>query len=200
MKTLLPIRLTRPALCAIATVMLLNSWLTTQAQPDPNNPNRPRPPVGDRQPGYRPEARVQPGPGVPLMERVLTGEQRESMRDLLASQREARRGIQEKLREARKELQKASLAETFDEDTVRAKALVVAKLEADLTVLRAKALSQVQPPLSGRQIEQILNPPPGERMQPRNGEPRPGDGRGNRPPRDPRDGNEPPRPPRPDPQ
>jgi Spy/CpxP family protein refolding chaperone len=102
------------------------------------------------------------------MERVLTEDQRESMRSIMVSQREAMREIQEKMRVARKELLKASLADTFDEEAVRAKALAVARLEADLTVLRAKALSQVQPPLSDEQIEQVVNAQ--ERMQ--LGEPR----------------------------
>jgi len=122
------------------------------------------------------------------MERVLTEDQRESMRAIMVSQREAMREIQEKMRMARKELLKASLANTFDEETVRVKAMAVAKLEADLTVLRAKALSQVQPPLSDEQVEQIMNAPQ-ERMQPgeprgneRQPRPREGDGLG-RPPR-----------------
>jgi len=201
MKTLPPIHVvTRRVLCCFATSLLLNSASISTAQPNPDNQDRPLPPIGDRRRGDRPDARMQPGPGVALTERVLTEEQRESMRDIMASQREAMRGIQEKIRVARKELLKASLAESFDEEMVRAKALVVAKLEADLTVLRAKAISKVQPPLSDRQIEQIMNPPPQDRMQPRNGEPRPGDGRGNRPPPGPRDGNDLPRPPRPDPQ
>ena len=70
------------------------------------------------------------------------------------------------------------------------------KLEADLTVLRAKAFSQVQPPLSDEQVEQIMNAPQ-ERMQP--GEPRLNERRGERPP-PPREGNDPQRPPRPTPQ
>ncbi len=201
MKTLRPTRLiTRQALCSFATLLLLNIALMAQAQPNPDQPDRPRPPERDRQQGERPGPGMQPGPGVALMERVLTEEQRESMRDIMKSQRERMQGIQEKIRAARKELLKASLAESFDEEVVRAKALVVAKLEADLTVLRAKAISQVQPPLSDEQIEQIMNPPPQDRFQPGNGEPRPGDRRGNRPPRGPRDGGDQPRPPKPDPQ
>jgi Spy/CpxP family protein refolding chaperone len=201
MKTLLPTRLiTRQALYTFATMLLLHIALMAQAQPNPDQPDRPRPLGRDRQQGERPGPGIQPGPGVALMERVLTEEQRESMRDIMKSQRERMQGIQEKIRAARKELMKASLAESFDEEAVRAKALVVAKLEADLTVLRAKAISQVQPPLSEEQIERIINPPPQDRLQPGNGEPRPGDRRGNRPPRGPRDGSDQPRPPKPDPQ
>jgi len=132
------------------------------------------------------------------MERVLTEDQRESMRSIMASQRDEMRGIQEKMRVARKELLTASLAGKFDEEIVRAKALAVAKLEADLTVLRAKAMSQVQPPLSDEQIEQIMNAPQ-DRMQPGAGGPRPNERRGDRP-RRPREGNDPQRPSRPDPQ
>jgi Spy/CpxP family protein refolding chaperone len=201
MKTMLPIHVvTRRVLCCFATALLLNSASVAKAQPNPDNQDRPRPPIGDRRRGDRPEVPVQPRAGVPPMERVLTEEQRESMRDIMASQREAMRGLQEKVRVARKELLKAALAESFDEEAVRAKALAVARLEADLTVLRVKAFSQVQPPLSDRQIEQIMNPPPMDRMQAGNDGPRPGNRRDNRPPRDPRDGYDLPRPPRPDPQ
>lgn len=187
---------TRFAIC-LSAALLFNGWLPAQAQPNPDNPDRPRPPRAQRgqQPGA-PEPRFQPGPGLALMERVLTEDQRESMRSIMASQREAMRDIQNKMRDARKELLKASLADTFDEEAVRAKAMAVAKLEADLTVLRAKALSQVQPPLSDEQVEQIMSAPQ-ERMQP--GEPRLNERRGERPQR-PRDGDGPGRPPKPDPQ
>ena len=195
MKIQLPTRFigTKTLVC-LAVALLLNTWLIAPAQPNPDNPDRPRPPRADQQRADRPEGRMQPGPGAQVMERVLTEEQRESMRTIMASQRETMREIQEKIRVARKELLKASLAESFDEEVVRARALVVAKLEADMIVLRAKAMAQVQPPLSDKQIEQIMNPPPQAGMQPRPGEPR-----GNRPPRGPRDGDQP-RPPKPDPQ
>ena len=132
------------------------------------------------------------------MERVLTPEQRDSMRGIMESEREKMRGIQEKIRDARKALMKASLAEKFDEEAVRAKALEVAKLEAEVTVIRAKAISKVQPPLSPEQIEQIINPPPMQRMEPGTGGPRPNDRQGNRPPRGPRDENNQPVPPKPE--
>lgn len=184
---------TRFAICLSA--LLLNGCLLAQAQPNPDNPDRPRPPRAQRAQPNGPEPRFQPGPGLALMERVLTEDQRESMRSIMASQREAMRNVQDKMRDARKELLKASLADKFDEEVVRAKALAVAKLEAEITVLRAKALSQVQPSLSDEQVEQITNAQ--ERMQP--GEPRLDERRGERPPR-PRDSDGPGRPPKPDPQ
>jgi Spy/CpxP family protein refolding chaperone len=92
--------------------------------------------------------------------RVLTEEQRLSFREALEAQRDQARALDEKLRAARKEVVAAGLAEKFDEDAVRKKAQEVGKLEAELSVLRAKALSKVKPPLSAEQIEQIKNPPP----------------------------------------
>ena len=177
----------------LTTVLMLS---VAQAQPNPDNPDRPRPPRVQRAQPDSPEGRFQPGPGLALAERVLTEDQRESIRSIMASQREAMREIQEKMRVARKELLKVSLADTFDEEAVRAKAMAVAKLEADLTVLRAKVLSQVQPPLSDEQVEQIMNAPQ-ERMQP--GGPRLNERRGERQPR-PREGDDPQRPLRPTPQ
>jgi Spy/CpxP family protein refolding chaperone len=177
------------------SAFLLNGWLLAEAQPNPDKPDRPRPPGAQRGQPNPPDGRFQPGPGLAPMERVLTEDQRESMRSIMASQRETMREIQDKMRDARKELLKASLTDKFDEEVVRVKALAVAKLEAEITVLRAKALSQVQPPLSAEQVEQITNAQ--ERMQP--GEPRFNERRGERPQR-PRDGNNPGRPPKPDPQ
>jgi len=147
-------------LASLISALLLPGSLVADAQPSPDHPDRPNAPRNPRPPGERPDNRFQPGPGMALMDRVLSEDQRESMRSIMASQREALRDIQDKMGSARKELLKAALAEKFDEDLVRSKALVVARLEAELTVLRAKALSQVQPPLSEGQVARILNPPP----------------------------------------
>jgi Spy/CpxP family protein refolding chaperone len=196
MKTQSPIRcFASNILGCLATVLLLNSGRLAQAQPNPDAPAHPRPLIGEPRRGDLPQLGLQPGPG--LVERVLNQEQRESMRDVLASQRAATRGILEKMRVARRELLKASLAESFDEDAVQAKAMAVAKLEADLAVLRAKALSQIQPPLSDEQIEKVLNPPPTDRMPPGMNRPRPGARPGNLPPHGPGDDNGRPRPPQP---
>ena len=84
------------SLCPIAAVLLLNSGQVAQAQPNPDSPQRPRPPGGDRQRGDRPQQGFQPGnqpgAGLPQMERVLTQEQRESMRDIMESEREENAG------------------------------------------------------------------------------------------------------------
>lgn len=204
MKTTTPSRplVTRASLALIAA-LLLGSWSCAQAQPDPDAPDQPRPPHRERPPGDRPQPRLapgfqpggQPGQGMPVMERVLTPDQRESLREITEAQREQTRDTQEKIRDARKALLKAALDGDFDKKAVKAKAKAVAELEAELTVLRLKAMSQVQPPLSKDQIARILNPPPMQRMNPADGE-RPPNRRPNRPPGGPRDEPGQPAPPR----
>lgn len=156
---------------------LIASTLTVPAQPAPDNRNPERPPPrrpwagGERAEGFRPGGGMG-GQFFPVMERVLTEEQRQSLREAMAGQREAMRGIEGKLRDARRELMQAGMIEKFDEATVRAKALALANLEAELTVLRAKAFSQMRPALSPEQIEKIKNPPAPEGGEPRSEPPR----------------------------
>ena len=119
------------------------------------------------------------------MEQVLTEDQRDSLRQTMESQREKMRGLQEKIRDARKALMTAALADEFKDEVVKAKALEVAKLEAEMSVLRLKAFSEVQPALSKEQLEKVLNPPPPQGMGPDDGGNRPPNRNGNRPPRNP---------------
>jgi Spy/CpxP family protein refolding chaperone len=158
----------RPFTATLAA--LISGSLLALAQPAPNEkpenrPNLPR----EGQFRERLQSIVQRADFAAFY-RVLTEEQRESFRTAMEDQREKMRDLEEKTRDARKELIAAGLAEKFDEEAVRQKALGVAKLEAETTVIRAKALSKVKPPLSAEQIEQIKNPPafnPGEnRFQP----------------------------------
>ncbi len=118
-----------------------------------------------------------------MMEQVLTEDQRDSFRQAMESQREKMSGLQEKIRDTRKALMTAALAAEFKEDAVKAKALEVAKLEAEVTVLRLKALSEVQPALSQEQVEKLLNPPQPRGLGPDDGGNRPPNRNGNRPPR-----------------
>lgn len=143
-----------------AAAALLHGQPAALAQPHPEGPNRRPPPAGADWGGDRPQPGFQLGRALPMLERVLTEEQRESLHVAMAAQRDQMRGLEGKLRAARQALMKASLAEQFDEDAVRAKALEVGKLDAELAVLRAKAMSQLQPPLSEEQIGRISNPPP----------------------------------------
>lgn len=145
------------------------------AQPEP----REQPP-GRTQPPFR-------GGGAPDRERmgqmmagtawaymgVLDEDQRASMRELLMGQREKMRELEEKLRKARLEVMDTALGEKFDESAVRKKALEQAKIEAEISVLRAKALSQVKPPLTPEQVERLKNPPAPQFGAPREGMRRP---------------------------
>jgi len=148
-------------------LILAGLWLAAaspalQAQPTDLPP---RPPAGGLPPERPPvDGRfMQPGPQN-LVLRVLTDEQRASFRQAMEGQRDKLRELEPQLFEARKELTLASVAEKFDENLVRAKALAVAKLDAEISVLRAKALSQIKPPLSAEQIEQLKNPPAGNNL------------------------------------
>ena len=132
------------------------------APPPVKNPDRPALPAGS-------QAFFLSGLGP--VGNVLTEEQRASFRRAMESQREKLRDTETKLRDARKKLLEASLAGTFDEAVVRPQALAVAALEADLSVIRAKALSQLQPPLSPEQVAKVKNglaapPRNAERLQP----------------------------------
>jgi Spy/CpxP family protein refolding chaperone len=128
------------------------------------------------------------------LERVLTDEQRASLREGMEKQRDKNRDLEEKLRDVRKDLFQASIAEKFDEDAIRKKALEVGKLEAEQTVLRAKAMSQMKPALSSEQLEKLKNPPPFEPGEFRR-DMRDQQGQGDRRPRGPRDENDlPPKP------
>jgi len=149
---------------AVATLVCADRALaqpTTGEKPE----NRPAPgraaPRGERPGGFQP-GMMGGGQFMPQLQRVLTDEQRTSLRAAMDEQRDKSRELEEKMREARRALLKASLLDAFDEEAVRAKALEVAKLDAELTVLRAKAFAQMKPALSKSQIEELRNPPPFE--------------------------------------
>lgn len=189
--------LTRPLLSAawlaLAVALVVQMCPRAQAQSEPDRPNRPNPPAGEArrgQPGGPAGFRGGQGQGLPVMEQVLTEDQRDSLRQVMESQRETMRGLQEKIRDARKALMKAALTDEFKDEVVKAKALEVAKLEAEVTVMRLKAIAEVQPALSKEQLEKILNPPQPQGMGPDDGGNRPANRRGNRPPRS-MDGGEP---------
>ena len=98
--------------------------------------------------------------GIERVFMVLTPEQRESMRKAAEENRDTVRDLEEKLRDARKAALEAAVGKDFNEATLRQKLEAAAKIDTDLTVLRAKSLAKVEPPLSEEQIEQINNPPP----------------------------------------
>ena len=134
---------------SLISMVLLGAACVAQTSdsntPGPNNP-----------PGRRALAgRGRPMGAAAAMLGVLTDEQRESFRQAMRAQRKEVGALDAELRTARTELFDAGIAGTFDEAEVRQKAMAVANLEADLAVLRFKAISRVQPPLSPDQIQRI---------------------------------------------
>jgi len=193
---------------ALASTLILSVSPLVQAQPNPDRPMRPDGPAREGRQPQRPQQGVPPGgqqggfrggQGLPMMEQVLTDDQRDSLRQVMESQRETMRAHQEKIRVARKAMMTAAFAADYKEEVVRAKALEVAKLEAELTVQRLKAIAEVQPALSKEQLDKILNPQPPQGMGPGGDGQRP-NRRPNRPSGDSRDGGNLPPPPQRDPQ
>jgi Spy/CpxP family protein refolding chaperone len=156
------LRNTRLLLLAIGAGVALAAY----AQSTPNGaPDRPLPPALPGRPdlGDRPFPPMLRGEGAGgslegrLMS-ILTDEQRRSLRDAMQDQREKIRELEVQLRGSRRAVLEASLKPEFDEQGLREKAMVAAKAEAELTVLRAKAVSQLKPPLTPGQIERLKEP------------------------------------------
>ena len=55
----------------------------------------------------------------------------------------------------RRELMEAALVDKFDEAKVRAKLDALMKADADLTMIRIKGLSKIEPKLSAEQLEKL---------------------------------------------
>ena len=136
--------------------ILALGW-TTHAQT--NTPPRSRRPPGSAADQAFPGGPGRFGFGPERLFGILTDEQRASLREIMAGQREKTRELEEKVREARRALYEAALLDKFDEETTRQKAMATAKLDAELTVLRLKALSQIRPPLSAAQLQKLAQPP-----------------------------------------
>jgi len=97
----------------------------------------------------------------PALGRVLTDDQRQSLRQIVQAQRDQMRPLEQQLRAARQNMLSQITGGQFDEKLVRQYAEQSAKAEAELTVMFAKDLSQMQPPLSAAQVKQLKNFQPG---------------------------------------
>jgi Spy/CpxP family protein refolding chaperone len=93
----------------------------------------------------------------PALNRVLTDEQRGSFRAAIVPQLGKIQPLEEKMRASRRALLDEIAGGKFDEAAARQNADESAKAEAELTVIFAKAISQIQPPLSAQQIGQMKN-------------------------------------------
>ncbi len=116
----------------------------------------------------RPPALAGAGRFFPALNQVLTDDQRQSLRSILERQRDRLLPLEEKLRVSRQALLDAAVGGKFNENVVRQNAQTSAGAEAELTVIFARALSQMQPPLSEQQVRQLKNSQPG-RLQPQAG-------------------------------
>jgi Spy/CpxP family protein refolding chaperone len=99
---------------------------------------------------------------LPALSRVLTEDQRKSFRAAIESQSEKIRLLGEKIRASRTALFDEITSGKFNEGAARQNADESAKAEAELAVIFARALSEMKPPLSARQIEQMKNFQPGQ--------------------------------------
>jgi len=109
-----------------------------------------------------------PGPAegfFPMLGRVLTADQRHSLRQIMESQRSQIQPLEQKIQASHRALLQQIAGGNFDESAARPYAEQSGEAQAKLTLIFAKALSQLQPPLSARQIEQMQNAQPGRFRQ-----------------------------------
>jgi len=101
---------------------------------------------------------------------VLTDEQRASYEAALGKERGLMLELRNRLEAARQDFLETSVDQKFDEKLFRQKALAAARIEAEMAVVRAKAMSEVQPPLTPEQIQKIKTGQPGPIRPLRQGE------------------------------
>lgn len=94
------------------------------------------------------------GPGFGM---TLNDNQRQALRDAMQKQQDQFNQLNEKLQAAQKEFMQAVLATKQDEKVIKEKADAVAKIQAEILVLRAKAFGEIAPTLSQEQKDQLIN-------------------------------------------
>ncbi|MGB9602027.1 MAG: Spy/CpxP family protein refolding chaperone, partial [Limisphaerales bacterium] len=136
--------------CCVSLTAVLNAGLLSaliplsaqqdqNPQPQPPPPNQPAPPQAG--PGG-PQGQQPGGPGrFGRFFGNFDDKQRQLLMDAMQANAPQMRELQDKLQAAQQELVKAVIAEKYDEQVVRQKAEAVAKLQVELTMLRAKAVS-----------------------------------------------------------
>jgi Spy/CpxP family protein refolding chaperone len=116
---------------------LFIAGLATMASAQQNPPNA----IGDR--------------FFPALSRVLTDDQRNSLRQMMIAQRAQFAPLEQELRTSRQAMLDQIASGKFDENAVRQYADQSARAESELTVMFVKMLSQMQPPLSATQVKQL---------------------------------------------
>lgn len=98
----------------------------------------------------------------PALNRVLTDAQRQSLRAALGSQRDKILSLEERLRASRRALLETAVGGSFSETSARPSAEAAAGAESELALIFARALSQMRPPLTPQQVQQLNNSQPGQ--------------------------------------
>jgi len=99
------------------------------------------------------------GGGMRGMGGVLTQEQRTKMRETMQSSQTEMTQLNEKLAAAQKEAVKVALAKDASEQALRAKIEAVAKIQADIAVLRFKGVKAIAPTITDEQKTQMDSQP-----------------------------------------
>jgi Spy/CpxP family protein refolding chaperone len=146
--------LKRLHLCAVFGAAILAMPGLPAAEPGPDAPRRPGPPPGDFGRGQR-VLQGQPRAGGVPIEAVLTPDQRLAFRDEMNPQRERLRELEEKQATLRREFEEALFAEKLDEKLVREKSTAMAEVEAERSLIRARAFARIRPSMSEEQLERL---------------------------------------------
>jgi Spy/CpxP family protein refolding chaperone len=153
-------------------VLLVHPATAADAPPPPPTGNPPPADAAGANRGNRPDRRAATG-NVPGGAGFTGGrgnfggginlddKQRELLREAMQQDNDELRKLAEKLRAAQKELMQAVLAEKYEEKIVREKAELVARIQTDMTLLRARAVATLAPTLKPEQREQLESSPLG---------------------------------------
>lgn len=88
---------------------------------------------------------------------MLDDQQRQVFREALQRDNAKLQSLDQKLQAAQRALMEAVLAETYDEAAVQEKAETLARLQAQMMIVRGKALNSVAPTLTPEQKQQLLS-------------------------------------------
>lgn len=91
-----------------------------------------------------------------LIPRLVQEDQKQSARQALSEEQAGVAQLRAELEAARRAAREAAMAQPFEEDTFRQHATCAAMIEAELCVLRARALAGLQPPLDKQQRDNLL--------------------------------------------
>ena len=97
----------------------------------------------------------QGGVGMPPVESILDQEQRMRFSEEMRNHRDRVRELNEKSAQLRRELNEALFGDKLDEGLVRKKNAELSELEAERSLIRARAFAKVRPSLTEQQLERL---------------------------------------------